>query len=163
MRVVAQRSGSARCVVDGEISGEIPSGLVLLVSVDSGDTIKDVEWMGNKIAGLRIFPDDEGKMNRSISDIQNDWKITDPNDLINRPGILSISQFTLHGNARKGFRPSFVAAAPPEKGEEFYNLLNDDLNRRGLRVEMGIFGTTMDIHLVNEGPVTILIDSKHKF
>jgi len=163
MRVVVQRSGPAKCVVDGKVTGEIPAGLVVLVSVDPEDSGKDVEWMGNKIAGLRIFPDSDDKMNRSITDIQEDWKLRTTDDPSARPGILSISQFTLHGNAKKGFRPSFVGAAPPVKGEEYYNLLNIDLQNRGLRVETGIFGAMMDIHLVNEGPVTILIDSKNKF
>ena len=163
MRVVVQRSGPARCEVNLEVTGRIPSGMVILVSVDSEDTLKDVEWMGNKLSGLRIFPDPDGKMNRSILDIQSDWHLSTPSDPDIRPGILSISQFTLHGNARKGFRPSFVKAAEPEMGEKYYNLLNLDLQGRGLRVETGIFGAMMDIHLVNEGPVTILIDSKHKF
>jgi len=158
MRTVIQRSGPARCEVDGRITGQISSGLVVLISVDPGDTSKDIEWMGNKISGLRIFPDDEGKMNRSILDL-----LKETNGQNDHPAILSISQFTLHGNARKGFRPSFTGAAGPAKGEEYYHLLNDDLRKRGLTVEEGIFGATMDIHLVNEGPVTILIDSKHKF
>jgi D-aminoacyl-tRNA deacylase len=144
-------------MVDGKITGQIGGGLVVFVSVDPEDTFHDVEWMGNKIAGLRIFGDKEGKMNRSLQDMENDIK--DGAGI----GVLSISQFTLHGNARKGFRPSFVGAAPPEKGLEYYRLLNDALRKRGLIVEEGIFGATMDISLVNEGPVTILIDSKHKF
>ncbi len=163
MRIVVQRSGPARCEVNGEITGHIPAGLVILISVDPDDSPHDVEWMGNKIAGLRIFPDSDGKMNRSILDIQKDWSNDPGSSDETRPGILSISQFTLHGNARKGFRPSFVGAAPPDKGEEYYHLLNNDLRGRGLSVEEGIFGAMMDIHLVNEGPVTILIDSKHAF
>lgn len=157
MRAVVQRSGPARCDVDGKTTGWIDGGLVVLVSVDPEDTQIDIEWMGNKIAGLRIFNDQDGKMNLSILDVianQNDGK---------KIGILSISQFTLHGNARKGFRPSFVGAAPPETAKEFYDLFNKDLRQRGLVVEEGIFGAMMDISLVNEGPVTILIDSRHKF
>ena len=157
MRVVIQRSGHAVCEVDGKITGEIVGGLVVFVSVDPEDTIHDVEWMGNKIAGLRIFNDSDGKMNLSLLDIVADQDESD------KFAILSISQFTLHGNARKGFRPSFVGAAPPEKGKEYYDLLNNDLRNRGLRIEEGIFGAMMNISLLNEGPVTILIDSKHKF
>lgn len=163
MRVVVQRSGPARCLVDGKVTGAIPRGLVVLVSVDPDDEIRDVEWLGNKIAGLRIFPDAEGKMNRSLLDIQEDWESTPSPDPDERPGVLSISQFTLHGTVRKGFRPSFAHAASPDKGKEFYQLLNTDLRNRGLFVAEGVFGAMMDIHLVNEGPVTILIDSKGAF
>ncbi len=163
MRVVVQRSGPATCIVDGEITGRISRGLVLLVSVDPEDDKHDVEWMGNKLAGLRIFPDTEGKMNRSILDLQKEWSADPDREEQERPGILSISQFTLHGNVRKGFRPSFGRAAGPEKGKEYYDLLNEDLRKRGLYVAEGIFGAMMDISLINEGPVTILIDSKHAF
>jgi D-tyrosyl-tRNA(Tyr) deacylase len=149
--------------VGTKVTGAIPCGLVLLVSVDPADTIDDVKWMGNKIAGLRIFPDSEGKMNRSLLDLQEDWRSKTPDDESTRPGILSISQFTLHSRVRKGFRPSFTDAAGPEKGEEYYRLLNDDLRERGLIVAEGIFGAMMDIHLVNEGPVTIFIDTKNKW
>jgi D-tyrosyl-tRNA(Tyr) deacylase len=162
MRIVVQRSGPARCEVDGKVTGSIPRCLVLLVSVDPEDTSADIDWLGNKIAGLRIFPDDEDKMNRSLLDIQAEWANASPPDPATRPGALSISQFTLHASVRKGFRPSFTEAAGPVKGEEFYRLLNEDLRSRGLRVEEGIFGAMMDIHLVNEGPVTIIIDSKNK-
>jgi D-tyrosyl-tRNA(Tyr) deacylase len=157
MRAVIQRSGPAKCEVDGKITGQIRGGLVVFISVDPEDTINDVEWMGNKIAGLRIFGDEDEKMNLSLFDLVKDREEG------SGIGILSISQFTLHGNARKGFRPSFVGAAPPEKALEFYTLFNDDLRNRGLIVEEGIFGATMDISLINEGPVTILIDSKHEF
>jgi D-aminoacyl-tRNA deacylase len=160
MRVVVQRSGYARCVVDGKVNGEIPSGLVVLVSIDIEDTDKDIDWMGNKIAGLRIFEDTEGKMNRSILDIQSDWESGGKPSTLTRPGILSISQFTLHGDVRKGFRPSFGHAASPDKGKEYYDKFNDDLRARGLFIAEGIFGAMMDIHIVNKGPVTILIDSK---
>jgi len=163
MRVVVQRTGNASCEVNNEITGEITYGLAVFVSVDPEDTESDIDWMGNKVSGLRIFPDGDGKMNRSILDVQEDWKNSDAPTPENRPGILSISQFTLHGNARKGFRPSFVGAADPVKGEEYYRLFNENLRSRGLRIEEGIFGAMMDISLVNEGPVTILIDSKHQF
>ena len=162
MKAVVQRSGPARCEINGKTTGAIPRGLVLLVSVDPADTMADVEWLGNKIAGLRIFPDAEGKMNQSLLDLQDDWAKEPSPDPTQRPGILSISQFTLHGRIKKGFRPSFTEAAGPEKGEEYYRLLNEDLRARGLVVEEGVFGAMMDIHLVNEGPVTILIDTKNK-
>jgi D-aminoacyl-tRNA deacylase len=136
--------------------------LVVLVSVDPMDTLEDVRWLGNKIAGLRIFGDSERKMNRSLIDIQDDWASSLNPDAGDPPGILSISQFTLHGRVKKGFRPSFTEAADPVKGEEYYRLLNDDLRSRGLFVAEGIFGAMMDIHLVNEGPVTIWIDTKDK-
>jgi D-tyrosyl-tRNA(Tyr) deacylase len=101
-------------------------------------------------------------MNRSILDLQTDWAATAPPLPEKRPGILSISQFTLHGRVKKGFRPSFTDAADPVKGEEYYHLLNDDLRNRGLAVAEGIFGAVMDIHLVNQGPVTIWIDTKNR-
>ncbi|MCK4719123.1 D-tyrosyl-tRNA(Tyr) deacylase [bacterium] len=157
MRAVVQRSGPAKCEVDGKVTGSIIGGLVVLVSVDPEDTIKDIEWMGNKISGLRIFSDSDGKMNRSLLDVVSEQ------DDDRKFGVLSISQFTLHGNARKGFRPSFVGAAPPDMAEEYYKQFNDEVRKRGLNVEEGIFGAMMNISLINEGPVTILIDSKHKF
>jgi D-aminoacyl-tRNA deacylase len=162
MRVVIQRSGPARCEVDGKVTGAIPFGLVVLVSVDPADTLDDVDWLGNKVAGLRIFSDSEGRMNRSILDLQDDWSNAGNPDPATRPGILSISQFTLHGRVKKGFRPSFTDAADPEKGEEYYRQINEAFRGRGLNVEEGIFGEMMDIHLVNEGPVTIWIDTKNK-
>lgn len=162
MRAVVQRTGPAKCEVNGQITGSIPCGLVVFVSIDSKDSLADVEWLSNKIAGLRIFPDSDGKMNRSILDIQEDWKTNDNSDPSKRPGILSISQFTLHGRIRKGFRPSFTDAADPEMGQHFYKLFNDHLRSRGLLVQEGIFGAYMNISLINEGPVTILIDTKSK-
>jgi D-tyrosyl-tRNA(Tyr) deacylase len=159
MRVVVQRSGPAHCEVNGKVTGSINSGLVIFVSVDPEDTEKDIKWMGNKISGLRIFPDPDNKMNRSILDL-----IGDPasgNSVA--PSILSISQFTLHGRVKKGFRPSFTEAAHPDKGNDCYIRLNNDLRSRGIEVAEGLFGAMMDIHLVNDGPVTILIDSKGSF
>lgn len=153
MRAVVQRSGLAKCVVNNSITGEINSGLVVLISIAPDDSLDDIRWMSNKISGLRIFPDSENKMNLSILDLIS-------SDISPKPAILSISQFTLHGRVKKGFRPSFTDAAPPDIAEKFYELFNDDLRSRGIRVEEGIFGAMMDIHLVNTGPVTILIDSK---
>jgi D-tyrosyl-tRNA(Tyr) deacylase len=162
MRVVVQRSGPARCEVNGEATGSIPKGLVILVSVDPADTQTDIEWLSNKIAGLRIFPDSEDKMNRSIQEVQSDWANSPCPNPSDRPGVLSISQFTLHGRVKKGFRPSFTDAADPVKGEEYYRLLNESLRSSGLRVEEGIFGAMMNVFLVNEGPVTIIIDTKNR-
>jgi D-aminoacyl-tRNA deacylase len=162
MKVVIQRSGSARCEVNGKITGIIYSGLVVFISVAPDDSADDIDWLGNKIAGLRIFPDGENKMNRSLLDLQAEWASMPSPDPAQRPAILSISQFTLHGRVKKGFRPSFTEAAPPDKAREFYKLFNDDLRSRGILVEEGVFGAIMDIYLVNQGPVTILIDSRNK-
>jgi D-tyrosyl-tRNA(Tyr) deacylase len=149
MRAVVQRVDEARVEVDGEVKGRIGRGLLAFISVDKNDDEKDIEWMANKISGLRIFPDADDKMNLSAIDLGLE--------------ILSISQFTLHGEAKKGFRPSFTDAAPPDKGEDYWNRFNDALRGFGLHVEEGVFGARMMIHLVNNGPVTILIDSKKAF
>ena len=149
MRVVVQRSGPARVRVDGEIVGEIDFGLVLLVGVGKEDGDEDVRYLAEKIAGLRIFPDDEGKLNKDVRDVGG--------------SVLSVSQFTLYGDARKGRRPSYANAAPPEVAERLYNALNDALRAQGLRVETGRFRAMMQVELVNDGPVTILLDSKRTF
>jgi D-tyrosyl-tRNA(Tyr) deacylase len=149
MRAVVQRVDEAKVVVEGKVAGEIGPGLLALISVDAEDDEKDIEWMANKISGLRIFPDAEDKMNLSALDLGLE--------------LLSVSQFTLHGRVKKGFRPSFTDAAGPEKGEEYWHRLNEEMRKYGLRVQEGIFGARMMVHLVNNGPVTILIDSKKKF
>lgn len=148
MRVVIQRVSQASVVADGEENGKIKQGFVLLVGVEEADTDEDVAYLTRKIANLRIFEDDEGKMNLSLRDVQGE--------------ILSISQFTLHANTKKGNRPSFIEAAKPEKADELYDQLNDNLRQEGFTVETGVFGADMDVSLVNDGPVTILIDSKNK-
>ena len=148
VRVVIQRVSQASVVADGEENGKIKQGFVLLVGVEEADTDEDVAYLTRKIANLRIFEDDEGKMNLSLRDVQGE--------------ILSISQFTLHANTKKGNRPSFIEAAKPEKADELYDQLNDNLRQEGFTVETGVFGADMDVSLVNDGPVTILIDSKSK-
>ena len=149
MRAVVQRVDEARVIVDDKTGGEIGPGLLALISVDAKDDEKDIEWMANKISGLRIFPDADGKMNLSALDLGLE--------------VLSVSQFTLHGQVKKGFRPSFTDAASPERGEDYWLKLNDEMRKFGLRVHEGIFGARMTVHLINNGPVTILIDSKKKF
>ncbi len=148
VRVVIQRVSQASVLADGEENGKIKQGFVLLVGVEEADTDEDVAYLTRKIANLRIFEDDEGKMNLSLRDVQGE--------------ILSISQFTLHANTKKGNRPSFIEAAKPEKADELYDQLNDNLRQEGFTVETGVFGADMDVSLVNDGPVTILIDSKNK-
>ncbi|GKW46843.1 D-aminoacyl-tRNA deacylase [Planococcus sp. NCCP-2050] len=146
MRVVLQRSKEASVTVDGEVTGSIESGYVLLVGVTHEDTQKDVDYVAGKIAQLRLFEDEEGKMNRSI--------------LENGGDILSISQFTLYGDVKKGRRPSFIQAARPETAEPIWEAFNDALRNNGLKVETGVFGAMMDVELVNDGPVTIVVESK---
>lgn len=146
MRVVLQRSKRASVTVDGDITGAISSGYVLLVGITHEDTEKDADYLAGKIAQLRLFEDEEGKMNRSILD--------------NGGEILSISQFTLYGDVKKGRRPSFISAARPETAEPLWQAFNDALRSHGLIVETGIFGAMMDVQLVNDGPVTILVESK---
>jgi D-tyrosyl-tRNA(Tyr) deacylase len=146
MRVVVQRSKQASVTVNGEIVGKIESGLVLLVGITHSDTKEDVEYVADKIANLRIFEDENGKMNRSVREAGG--------------AILSVSQFTLYGDTRKGRRPSFVEAARPEQAQPLYDLFNEKLREQGLTVETGIFGAMMDVALINDGPVTLIVESK---
>jgi D-tyrosyl-tRNA(Tyr) deacylase len=146
MRVVVQRSKQASVTVNGEIVGKIESGLVLLVGITHSDTKEDVEYVADKIANLRIFEDENGKMNRSVREAGGE--------------ILSVSQFTLYGDTRKGRRPSFVEAARPEQAQPLYDFFNDKMREQGLAVETGIFGAMMDVSLVNDGPVTLIVESK---
>ncbi|PKH08431.1 D-aminoacyl-tRNA deacylase [Planomicrobium sp. MB-3u-38] len=146
MRVILQRSKRASVTVEGSITGAIDSGYVLLVGITHEDTEKDADYCARKIAQMRLFEDEDGKMNRSIFDNGGD--------------ILSISQFTLYGDIRKGRRPSFVEAARPEKAEPLWNYFNEVLRNEGLRVEEGVFGAMMDVELVNDGPVTMIVESK---
>lgn len=145
MRVILQRSKRASVKVDGAVTGAIDSGYVLLVGITHEDTEKDAKYVADKIAGLRLFEDEEGKMNHSI--------------LENGGDILSISQFTLYGDVKKGRRPSFISAARPEAAEPLWESFNDALRNNGLTVETGVFGARMDVELVNDGPVTILVES----
>lgn len=146
MRIVVQRSKQASVEVEDKVVGAIDKGLVLLVGVTHDDTEADAKRLADKIAGLRIFEDESGKMNLSVQDVGGD--------------ILSISQFTLYGDCRKGKRPNFMAAARPEPAEALYNRFNELLRDAGLRVATGVFGAMMDVSLVNWGPVTLILDSK---
>ncbi|AQQ52919.1 D-aminoacyl-tRNA deacylase [Planococcus lenghuensis] len=146
MKIVLQRSKEAAVTVDGEVTGSIASGYVLLVGLTHMDTQEDVKYTAKKIAGLRLFEDAEGKMNRSIQEAGGE--------------VLSISQFTLYGDVRKGRRPSFTEAARPEQAEQLYEAFNDELRKHGLTVETGVFGAMMDVSLVNDGPVTIIVESR---
>ena len=146
MKVVVQRVSSAAVTVNDKEVGKIGNGLLLLIGIAETDSETDVEFVANKCSELRIFQDEDGKMNRSVLDVGGE--------------ILAISQFTLLGDTRKGRRPSFINAANPEKAEKFYNIFNQILTNKGLHVETGIFGAMMDVNLTNTGPVTLIIDSK---
>jgi D-tyrosyl-tRNA(Tyr) deacylase len=146
MKIVVQRSKQAQVIVNEKVVGSIQHGLVLLVGITHDDTLQDAQYLAEKVAGLRIFSDDEGKMNHSVLDCGG--------------AILSISQFTLYGDCRKGKRPNFMAAAKPDHAEPLYEQFNNLLREKGLAVETGIFGADMDVSLVNDGPVTLVLDTK---
>ncbi len=148
MKVVIQRVRKASVSVDSVIKGEISNGLLLLVGVTHEDTIEDINYLVNKVVNMRIFEDYEGKMNKSLKD--NDYS------------ILSISQFTLYAKTRKGNRPSFTDAASPDHALDLYNKFNEELNKSGVDVKTGVFGAHMEISLINDGPVTIVIDSNER-
>lgn len=148
MRAVIQRVSQAKVVVDENTVGQINRGFMILLGVHEEDTQADVDYLVGKISKLRVFEDDQQKMNRSIIDV--DGK------------ILSISQFTLFADTRKGNRPSFVQAAKPDTAIPLYEAFNEGLRQVGIPVETGIFGADMKCHLVNDGPVTIIIDSQNK-
>lgn len=149
MRAVIQRVKSSRVEVDGRVVGEIGMGLLVLLGVGKGDTEADASYMASKVINLRIFEDAEGKMNLSIKEAGG--------------SILVISQFTLYGDCRKGRRPSFIDAAEPAQADSLYSYFVEELKREGVETAKGIFGAMMDVHLVNWGPVTILLDSKKLF
>jgi len=149
MRAVVQRVSQARVSVEGEVTGAIDSGFVVLLGVAEDDTQDDVVYMANKVAGLRIFEDNQGKMNLALSEVQGE--------------ILVVSQFTLLGDCRKGNRPSFVKAADAEKGNSLYQSVIAELKGRGMTVKTGRFQKQMNVELANDGPVTLLIDSKKTF
>lgn len=145
MRGVVQRVLEAHVKVDGQIVGQIEKGLVVLLGVAQGDTEADLKYLVEKTIHLRIFEDDEGKMNRSVLDVGG--------------SILAISQFTLLGDARKGRRPSFITAARPEEANAMYQAYVRQIQEQGVTVETGIFQADMKVHLVNDGPVTLVLDS----
>lgn len=149
MRVVVQRSGPASVTVDGEMIAEISRGFVLFVGIQTADSIKDVLYLADKIVHLRIFEDTSGKMTKSILDCGGE--------------ILSISQFTLYGDVRKGRRPNYMSAAPTEIAKPLYEALNVALQAFHVPVKTGVFGAMMQVQLVNDGPVTILLDSDKVF
>ncbi|MBX3449999.1 MAG: D-tyrosyl-tRNA(Tyr) deacylase [Planctomycetaceae bacterium] len=149
MRAVVQRVSQASVTVNGEIVGRIDHGLMVLLGVATDDTQADANLIADKIAGLRIFPDDDGKMNRSVIDING--------------GVLLVSQFTLLGDCRTGRRPSFITAARPETARTLYEAVAAELRGRNLVVETGRFQEHMDVALVNDGPVTLLLDTRKQF
>lgn len=149
MRAVVQRVRSASVTVDAEPISEIRRGVLIFLGVAQEDTTADVNYLANKIANLRIFEDDEGRMNRSLLDIGGE--------------ALVVSQFTLYGDCRKGRRPSFVAAARPEKADALYQAFMDAIAQIGVPVQAGVFQAMMDVELINDGPVTILLDSRKLF
>jgi len=149
VRAVVQRVSEASVSVDGKVTGSTGSGLCVLVGVGTQDTEDDARWLAEKVADLRIFEDEAGKMNRSVIDTKG--------------GVLAISQFTLFGDARKGTRPGFIDAARPEIAQPLYAKFCDTLRARGLPVGEGVFRATMQVRIVNEGPVTLLLDSKKLF
>ena len=149
MRSVVQRVKRASVTVDGKTVGEITMGLLILLAVGPEDGPGDLTWIVDKLVGLRIFEDEEGKMNRSVQEVGGE--------------ILMVSQFTLYGDCRKGKRPSFSAAAPPEKAKLLFEQVVEETRRRGLKVETGVFQAEMDVALINHGPVTMLLDSEKKF
>ena len=149
MRAVIQRVSRAKVTVGGDVAGEIGPGLLVLLGVGSGDTRADADYLAEKTTGLRIFEDPDGKMNLSLADIGG--------------ALLVVSQFTLYGDVRRGKRPSFDAAAPPQQAKELYDYFVDKIRAAGLRCETGRFQEMMQVELVNEGPVTILLDSRNAF
>jgi D-aminoacyl-tRNA deacylase len=149
MRAVVQRVSRARVTVEGRVTGEIGAGLMILLGVGREDSVAVAASLAEKVANLRIFEDEQGKMNRSLLDVKG--------------AALVVSQFTLYGDARGQRRPSFIAAAPPELAAALYEEFNNALRRLGVTVATGVFQTMMSVELVNEGPVTILLDSDKTF
>jgi D-tyrosyl-tRNA(Tyr) deacylase len=144
MRVLLQRVSRAEVRVDGKAIGGVQRGFCLLVGFTHGDGAEQVEWMAEKVIGLRLFGDEEGKMNLALEDVGGE--------------LLVVSQFTLYGDARKGRRPSFIDAARPEAAEGLYEMFVERLRARGVRVETGEFGAMMEVDLVNDGPVTLWLE-----
>ncbi len=149
MRAVIQRVLESSVTVEGEVVGAIGKGIMVLLGVEEGDTEKEVQYMADKILGLRIFEDADGKMNHSIQEVAGE--------------LLAVSQFTLMGDARKGRRPSYSNAARPEEANRLYELFVNSVREKGTKVETGVFQADMQVALVNDGPVTILLDSQKVF
>lgn len=144
MKVVVQRSAEAEVLVDGSVVGRIDQGLLLLVGVTHDDDEEHARYLADKIVHLRIFEDENGKMNRSLIDVGGE--------------VLSVSQFTLYGDCTRGRRPSFAHAARPEQAERLYEVFNDALRAHGVHVETGRFGAMMDVRFTNRGPVTVILE-----
>lgn len=149
MRAVVQRVSRAKVTVYAEITGQIGLGVLVLLGVGRDDTEADATYLAGKIAGLRVFEDDQGKMNRSVHEVGG--------------SVLAVSQFTLYGDVRRGKRPSFDDAAPPDKARQLYEFFVEQIRATGLRCETGRFQEMMKVELVNDGPVTILLDSRKIF
>lgn len=146
MRAVIQRVRRASVTINGAVHGEIGRGMVVLLGIHGNDTLTDLQWLAEKVVNLRIFDDEQGKMNLSLADID--------------AAMLIISQFTLYGDCRKGRRPGFSSAAPPEIAEPLYRRFIEEIKNKHVKVATGIFQAAMDVELVNEGPVTLLLDSE---
>ena len=146
MRALLQRVSSATVTVNGRIVGQIERGFAILLGVTHGDTIAEATWLANKIAGLRLFEDDADKMNLSLADVGG--------------SVLVVSQFTLYGDARKGKRPSFTAAARPEQAEPLVDYFCDQLRQAGVTVATGQFGAKMQVNIHNDGPVTLMLEKE---
>ena len=145
MRTVVQRVREARVELDGRVAGQIGVGLLVLVGVAKTDTRRDADYMADKVTGLRVFPDEAGKMNHDVKESGG--------------SLLIVSQFTLYGDVRRGRRPSFDGAAGPEQARELYEYFVENVRARGVPVETGTFQAFMSVHLINDGPVTIIVDS----
>lgn len=149
MRIILQRSLEARLEIDDKVHERISHGLVVLLGIEESDTREDADWLTKKLISMRIFSDEDGRMNKSIGEAKGDF--------------LVISQFTLHASTKKGNRPSFIRAAHPDKALALYNYFLESLKANtSQKVAAGVFGANMQIHLINDGPVTIFIDSKNK-
>jgi D-tyrosyl-tRNA(Tyr) deacylase len=146
MRIVVQRVTRASVTIDGDVVGAIGPGLLCLVGIGEGDTEEEAHWLAHKTANLRIFADQDDRMNLSVKDIGGE--------------VLVVSQFTLYANTRKGFRPSFVGAAPPKIAEPLVDLYTDAVRKENVPVETGVFGASMDVSLENDGPVTIILEKE---
>ncbi|MBO6200937.1 MAG: D-tyrosyl-tRNA(Tyr) deacylase [Chryseobacterium sp.] len=148
MKVVLQRVAEAHVKVDNEMVGKIEKGLMLLIGVDEADEISEADWLVKKVLDVRVFSDEDGKMNHSVKDINGE--------------ILCISQFTLISDYKKGNRPSYIKAAKPDKAIPLFEHFKDEIKKSGLNIESGIFGADMKVSLINDGPVTLVFDSKTK-